>query len=162
MATLCLDLGWNCGWCLWRAGDEVTSGEWKLDRESPDDDVRLLAFRQKLSAVRAELDKAGERLDSVAYESVDFRVPTNGVYAEQVWGALWGNLLSWCRYHKIDARGVNVSTIKKHVTGHGSAAKPLVTKRVKELFPHVRGHNEADAVALLLTARNKFPAEGVR
>lgn len=158
MATLALDLATSCGWCLWRKGDVIESGEWKLAHESREDAIRFLAFRQNLTGLKSKLEACGEKLDSVVYESVDFFPEKNGVYAAHVYGALWGNLLSWCAFHRIEPVGLSVSTVKKHVTGHGSAAKELVTKRIKALFPHVRGHDEADAVAVLLTARDKFPA----
>lgn len=159
MAVATFDLGWSCGWCLWRRDDVIESGVWRLTNESPHDDVRFLAFRQNLTGLRAKLEACGEVLESVAYEQVDFFPERNGVYAAHVYGGLWGNLLSWCRFYRIAPRGIPVSTIKKHVTGHGSAAKPLVTKRIKELFPaaNITDHNEADARAILLTAQNKFP-----
>lgn len=157
MAVLTLDLGWTCGWATWRRGDVVASGTVRLASESPDDGVRFLAFRQFLTATRKEILAAGESLDDVAYERVDFLAPQNGVNAAHVWGGLWGNLASWCAFYSIPLLGLPVSTVKKHVTGHGSAAKNLVTTRVQALYPHVREHNEADAVAVLITAKNKHP-----
>lgn len=157
MAVLTLDLAWSCGWCLWRQGDRVESGVRDFKAAGGRDGARLYAFRLFLTATLNTLKAAGEALNDVAFESVDFFPAKNGVNAAHIYGALWGNLETWCEHYKIPCRGINVSTIKKHVTGHGSAAKPLVTKRVQELFPHVRQHDEADAVAVLLTAQNKFP-----
>ncbi len=157
MAVLALDLGWTCGWCTWRRGDAVASGTERFGSQSGEDGVRLLAFRQFLTATRKSIIDAGETLDDVAFERVDFIAAKNGVNAAHVWGALWGNLESWCAFYRIPLIGLPVSTVKKHVTGHGSAAKQLVTKRVQELYPHVIEHNEADAVAVLITAKNKHP-----
>lgn len=157
MAVLALDLGWTCGWCTWRRGDAVASGTERFASQSGEDGVRLLAFRQFLTATRKTIIDAGETLDDVAFERVDFLAAKNGVNAAHVWGALWGNLESWCAFYRIPLIGLPVSTVKKHVTGHGSAAKQLVTKRVQELYPHVVEHNEADAVAVLITAKNKHP-----
>lgn len=157
MAVLTLDLGWTCGWATWRRGDAVASGTERFGNQSGEDGVRLLAFRQFLTATRKEITDAGETLDNVAYERVDFIAKKNGVNAAHVWGALWGNLESWCAFYRIPLLGLPVSTVKKHVTGHGSAAKQLVTQRVQQLYPHVVEHNEADAVAVLITAKNKHP-----
>lgn len=156
MAVLALDLSLCCGWCLWRRGDKIESGHKDFERVSPQDEVRFLAFRQFLTTKRNGLIDVGETLDSVVYESVDFIPKKNGVNAAHVYGSMWGNLLSWCAFYGIKPRGLNVSVIKKHVTGYGSAAKPLVTKRVQELFPHVKQSDEADAVAVMLTAQDRF------
>ena len=157
MSVLALDLATSCGWCLWRRGDRIESGVWNLAEAGPDDADRFASLRQRLTKARKMLESAGETLNDIVYESVDFIPKKNGVYAAHVYGALWGNLLTWSRLHDIKPIGIPVATIKKHVTGHGSAAKPLVTMRIQELFPHVRKHDEADAVAVMLTAQNKFP-----
>ncbi|HTE37538.1 MAG TPA: hypothetical protein VK634_17135 [Reyranella sp.] len=156
MAYLGLDLGKSLGWALWRRGDVVESGVKHFGGEGSTDGLAFYGFRLFLGDTRKMLERAGELLEGIIYESVDFIARDNGIYAAHVYGAMWGNLESWCEQRAIPRKGINVATIKKHVTGHGSAAKPLVTKRIKLLFPHVREHNEADAVAALITARNKF------
>lgn len=162
MAVLAFDVALSLGWCAWRRGDRIESGFKDFSRVDHDDGARFLAFRQWLTAKRKEILDAGETVENVVFESVDFFPAKNGVYAAHVYGAMWGNLTSWCAFYGIDCRGINVSTIKKHVTGHGSAAKPLVTKRVQELYPHVMQHDEADAVAVMLTAQDKFPHKDAR
>ena len=157
MAVLALDLGWTFGWCVWLRGDRYDSGVVKLASESPDDGVRLLAFRQWLAAKRTEIMAAGETLNDVAYERVDFLAKDNGLNAAHVWGAQWGNLASWCAHHRIDLQGLAVSTIKKHATGHGSASRALVLDRMRARFPNVVDPDQASAVAVMLTAQNKFP-----
>lgn len=156
MAVLAFDVALSVGWCAWRRGDRIESGVKDFAGVDPNDGPRFLAWRQWLTAKRKEFLDAGETLTDVVYESVDFIPRKNGVYSAHIYGAMWGNLTSWCAFYGVRCRGINVSTIKKHVTGHGSAAKPLVTARIRELFPHVQQHDEADAVAVLLTAQKKF------
>ncbi len=159
MAVLAFDVALSVGWCAWRQGNRIESGRKDFAKVDPHDDgLRFLAWRQWLTAKRNEIIKAGETLESIVFESVDFIPQKNGVYSAHIYGAMWGNLASWCAFHKIDCRGINVATIKKHVTGHGSAAKSLVTARINAIYPHITQHDEADAVAVMLTAQNKFAA----
>src|SRR5712664_1523626 len=57
VAVLTLDLGWRFGWCTWRRGDAIAHGF----KQIPDgqDGVRLLCFRQWLTAKRKEIIDAG-------------------------------------------------------------------------------------------------------
>lgn len=156
MAVLALDLGLDCGWCLWRAGDAMSSGV-KRFRDLGPDRVRYRAFRLWLETQRRELEAAGEKLNDVTFEYIDF-VPKEARRHQglHTYGAFRGLLLAWCETNGIADRPIAWDVVKLHVTGHRSAAKPLVTKRIQQLFPNVVDHNEADAVAVMLTAQNKF------
>lgn len=159
MSYLALDLGLRLGWAIWRSDGRVQHGVKKLDEGGARDAQRFFALRLFLQDTHAKLKIEGDPLEGIVFESVDFRVSSNGVYAEHVYGAIWGGVLAWAEGKGLPVRGINVSTIKRHVVGLPTAAKPLVTKAMKERFPLCRDPNEADALAVLLTAQNKFGAE---
>lgn len=157
MAVLTLDLGWAMGWCTWRRGEAIASGVVKLHAEHVDHGIRLLAMAQWLTAKRIEILNSGEVLTDVVWEEITFVGRDNGPDAMHVHGKQLGNVERWCAFHKITRRGIPWNTVKKHVTGHGSASQQLVLKTVQQRFPDVVDHNQASAVAVMLTAQNKFP-----
>lgn len=162
MAVISLDLGWSFGWCTWRRGDVIASGVVHLARETAVDGMRLLAFSQWLSAKRAEILAAGETLDDVAYEQITFIGKGNGPESTHAHGKQLGTVQRWCAFYKIgnppgEPIGVPWNTVKKFVTNHGSASRQLVLKTIRERFPEVHDHNQASAVAVMLTAQNKYP-----
>ena len=161
MAHLALDLGLSLGWAIFHDDGEIESGVRRLIDAGGSDGARFHAMRVFLVDTRTKLKLDGEQLEGVIFERVDFLVKKNGVNAAHIYGALWGQVVGWCHGNSIPCQGIPVSTIKSHICGkaYSTAAKPLVTKRVQELFPHVRDHNEADAVAIILTAQKKYPAE---
>jgi hypothetical protein len=169
VAYLHLDLGLLCGWALWRDDDRVEHGVKNLAEAGPSDGLRFYSFGLFLGEHKRRLARDGESLRGVVFERVDFRGSrtvrengiiigraVNGINAEHVYGAIWGNLESWCEAQAIPCKGISVSDIKRHVTGIPSAAKPLVTERIKQLFPNCRSADEADALAVMVTARKKF------
>ncbi len=159
MAVLALDLGWEFGWCLWRRGDRITSGVVNLRRDAHTDGLRLLAKRQWLTATLGQLEGAGEKLTDVVYEQITF-VGKNGVETLHAHGKQLGAVESWCALKKVaEPRGIAWDVIKKHVTGQRSAARELVLKTIQQRFPDVQNHNQASAVAVMLTAQFKFPAK---
>jgi hypothetical protein len=161
MAHLALDLGLSLGWAIYHDDGSIESGMRDLARAGATDGARFHALRVFLIDTRTKLRLEGEQLEGVIYERVDFLVKKNGVNAAHLYGAIWGSVVGWCHGNGIPCQGIPVPTIKAHICrpAFKTAAKPLVTKRIKELFPHVRDHNEADAVAIVLTAQKKFPKE---
>ena len=163
MAHLALDLGLSLGWAIIRHDGKIESGVRDLARAGSTDGARFHALRLFLVDTKTKLKLEGDELEGVIFERVDFMVKKNGINAAHIYGALWGCVTSWAHGNGLPCQGIPVATIKAHICGPGlkTAAKPLVTKRIKELFPHVVDHNEADAVAIILTAQKKFPAEAL-
>lgn len=158
MATLTIDLGWSFGWCTWRRGDAIASGHVNLGRLSDYDGGRLLEMSRWLTGKRDEINRAGETLTDVVYEEINFIGDQNGVDALHAHGKQLGNLERWCAFYKIRCRGIAWNTIKKHVTGHGSASRQTMLEVVQKRFPEVTNADQSSAVAVMLTAKDKFAA----
>jgi hypothetical protein len=154
MAGLYIDHGWDMGWCVVaRAG--VASGVLDSRRGNPDDGGRLLAQSQWLTALLTRLERAGERLTEIVYEQITF-VGKNDAFTLHAHGKQLGNLQRWAALKsQPKPRGIPWDVIKKHVTGHRSAARETMLAVVAAAMPEVTDHNQASAVAVMLTATNK-------
>lgn len=154
MAGLYIDFGWDMGWLLERR-DGITSGVEHLKRGCPIDGLRLLAATQFFTGKLTMLTAAGESLDEIGYELIDF-VGKNDAATLHAHGAQRGNLLRWAALKKQpEPRGIPWDHAKKHVTGHRSASQSMMLKTVQAAMPEVTDHNQASAVAVWLTATNK-------
>lgn len=154
MAGLYIDHGWMMGWCLVRRAG-VSSGVVNLKHGNPIDGLRLLAMTQWLTPVLGVLTAAGEELEEIAYEQITF-TGKNDVDTIHAHGAQRGNLLRWAALKKQpEPRGIAWDVIKKHVTGHRSAARETMLEVVRRAMPEVTDHNQASAVAVMLTATNQ-------
>lgn len=154
MAGLYIDHGWAMGWCLvTRAG--ITSGVVDLKKGNHSDGLRLLAGTQWFTAKLAELDAASEKLTEIFYEQITF-VGKNDADTLHAHGKQLGNLQRWAALKKQpEPRGIAWDVIKKHVTGHRSAARETMLDVVRAAMPEVTDHNQASAVAVMLTATNQ-------
>lgn len=155
MAGLYIDHGWNMGWCLVRKGGAITSGMVDLKNGNRFDGARLLAMTQWLTATLTLLDNAGEKLEQIAYERITF-VGKNDADTLHAHGKQLGNLERWAALKRQpEPLGIAWNIIKKHVTGHGSASRMKMLETVQAAMPEVTDHNQASAVAVMLTATNK-------
>lgn len=153
MAVLAIDLGYAMGWGLRRRGNGLTSGVVNLRHDNPDDGTRLLAMRQWLTGALAQLTNAGETLDAIYYEKITFIGKNNTVETVHAHGEQLGNLKSWAALKKAPRPiGIPWDKAKKHITGHRSASRETILDEIRKRFPEVCDHNQASAVAVLLTA----------
>ena len=154
MAGLYIDHGWHMGWCVvTRAG--VSSGVENFKKDLPTQGGRLLAMSDWWTAKLGELTKAGEKLTEIRYEQITF-VGENDADTLHAHGMQLGNLLRWAALKKQpEPRGIAWDVIKKHVTGHRSAARETMLATVRASMPEVTDHNQASAVAVMLTATNQ-------
>ena len=104
--------------------------------------MRYLKFKRWLVDVKQSLDG----IDEIYFEEVRRHV---GVDAAHAYGGFMATLTSWCEHHQIPYQGIPVGTIKKHITGKGSANKQAIISAVKALGFNPIDDNEADAIALL-------------
>lgn len=157
MIILSLDLGTKLGVAVYKDSRKIESS--CLHLKDKDIGRRLNHFRRYLVEVKGRLG----RIDKVYFELVCGR-SSGGFKAMNLYGALWGVVLSFCDHHGIEAVGVAVPTIKKFITGNGRADKLAVIAAVQEKGIKLNSRkalqdNEADALALLLYAveneRNK-------
>lgn len=153
MARWSFDLGWSMGWCEVRRSGELASGVERLAYQQPDDGLRLVAATEFFGVQLKRLEAAGETLEAIDYEEINFVGDDNGIRAMHCHGMQLGALLRWAAFRRQPRPTPRAwNTVKKHVTGHGSASQQLVLERVRRLYPHVTDHNEASAVAVMLTA----------
>ncbi len=160
MARLAADLGYAMGWALQRRGGVVTSGVLDLRRGNPSDGNRLLAMRQWLTATLMHLQNANEALDAIFYERITFIGKNNTVESVHAHGEQLGNLKSWAALKKLpEPRGIEWDKVKKHITGHRSAARETILAEMQKRFPEagITDHNEASARAVMLTSLERFP-----
>ncbi len=147
--ALCLDLGTTTGYSIIDLSSKeisiATSGSVKLQKDKTG--KREYQLREFILMHKASLAW-------VIYEDIPYAFNHKG---GNVIPALTGVVNCTCYEYDIPCMGINVSTIKKEVTGSGKATKELVMKAVKEqtgITP--RCHNEADAIAVALSARKRF------
>lgn len=154
MAGLYIDHGWHMGFCVvTRAG--VASGVVDLKKGNHSDGLRLLAGTQWYTAKLAELTDMGEKLTEIFYEQITF-VGKNDADTLHAHGKQLGNLQRWAALKgQPEPRGIAWDVIKKHVTGQRSAARETMLKVVSAAMPEVTDHNQASAVAVMLTATNQ-------
>lgn len=154
MAGLYIDHGWHMGWCLVMR-DGITSGVVDLKKGNSIDGLRLLASTQWYTAKLAEIEAAGEKLTEIAYEQITF-VGKNDADTLHAHGKQLGNLQRWATLkNQPEPLGIPWDVIKKHVTGHRSAARETMLALVSASMPEVTDHNQASAVAVMLTATNQ-------
>lgn len=139
---LSLDLGTTTGWAV-SAQDHITSGvmSFACDRYSGGG-MRFLRFRKWLDEMRNLNNGIGE----VYFEEVRRHVGTD---ASHVYGGFMAHLTAWCEQEGIPYEGVPVGTIKKFMTGKGSASKEKMIEAIRQKGHVPQDHNEADALALL-------------
>lgn len=151
MSTLALDLGQSTGWAVGgdRLGLVVEHGTQSFAPQGHEGyGRRFLRFRAWLHDVKARF---GHRFTLVLYERVDFMKPGQ-VYAAHCWGGYEATLCAWCEHHDIPYEGIAVGTIKAAVCGSGRAKKPAIMAELRRRGYRFASHDEADAIALLLTA----------
>jgi Holliday junction resolvasome RuvABC endonuclease subunit len=140
---LALDLGTTTGWALRGRDAVITSGSPSFKPQRFEGGgMRYLRFKRWLT----ELKAASDGVDAVFFEEVRRHA---GVDAAHAYGGFMAHLTAWCEHHRIPYQGVPVGTIKKHVTGKGTAGKAEVMLAVHALGHAPADDNEADALALL-------------
>jgi Holliday junction resolvasome RuvABC endonuclease subunit len=79
-----------------------------------------------------------------------------GTDAAQIYGGLMGQVEVLGETKKIPYEGVPVGTIKKHATGKGNANKLMMITAMQALGHNPVDDNEADALALLRWAIERY------
>lgn len=145
MTILALDLATTTGWA--HSGPPITSGTifFKGSRHEGGG-MRFLRFRQWLCQM---LDILGG-VQAVYYEEVRRHLSTD---AAHIHGGLLAVLQAECELRRIPYAGIPVGTIKKHTTGKGNATKADIIAAIIERGHRPADDNEADALALLYTAK---------
>ena len=143
MNILSLDLGTTTGFAISNKGD-ITHGfiSFKPQRFEGGG-MRYLRFSKWLNEISTLIGK----IDAVYFEEVRRHL---GVDAAHAYGGFLAHLTAFCEEKNVPYSGVPVGTIKKHMTGKGSAKKTEMIEAVNKLGFPIKDDNEADAVALLL------------
>lgn len=159
MSLLALDLGTRCGFAIRRRAGAIESGSADFSPESSSEPEgrRFLRFRAWLHDQKRRLDTAGDAIELIRYERVDFLVPGQ-VYAAHCWGGFWATLAAWAEHHGIPCRGVATSTLKKAATGSGRAPKPAIMAAMRGRGFNPASSDEADALALLFVGTMEMAA----
>jgi len=146
MEILALDLGTKTGFA---ATDGRSGTKNFATKRTEGAGMLYLRFRKWL-----EEEFPRGTLDAVFFEEVRRH---NGTGAAHVYGGLRATLLAWCEEVGTPYQSVPVGTIKKHISGSGSASKGKVIASIfkkYDFFPD--DDNHADALALLSYARDSF------
>ena len=150
---LAIDLGTTTGWALRDADGRIVSGsEAFKPQRFEGGGMRYLRFKRWLS----ELKGSGEPLEAVYFEEVRRHAGTD---AAHVYGGFMATLTAWCEHHEVPYQGVPVGAIKKHATGKGNAGKPEMLDSAASRGHSPADDNEADALALLYLAIERYEAE---
>jgi hypothetical protein len=150
-SLLALDLGTHTGWAMKTLAGNVCSGVQSFKPGRFDGGgMRYLRFTRWLEEITAGVTH-------VVFEEVRRHVATD---AAHVYGGLMAHLTAFCEENKIPYEGVPVGTIKKNATGKGNADKAAMIAAMKAKGFNPKDDNEADALALLLYARELMAGEG--
>ncbi len=148
VTILALDLGTKTGWATVDPQGMIHSGTQSFKPGRFDGGgMRYLRFSNWLG----DLDRLSGPFDQVYFEEVRRHVGTD---AAHVYGGLMATLTHWCELRGLPYSGVPVGTIKLHVAGRGNAPKSAMIEAVRALGHEPADDNEADAIALLLYARD--------
>lgn len=139
MNILALDLGTKTGYAILYNG-EISSGVKKLPQKTFGS--RFSEFRSWLMRIISQ-----NKIDLVCFERV-YR--HNGTEAAHVFGGFMYMLAAVCDKMQIPSRGINVVTIKKHMTGKCNANKQEMILAAYERNFDLVDDNEADALGVLL------------
>lgn len=139
---LALDLGTTCGYALTFSQGGFTSGfENFKPKNHESHGKRYLNFKTFLESTIITNDWC------VFYEMVHSHAGTD---AAHMFGGYMATLQSFCEEREISYQGVAVGTIKKGITGKGTASKDEVKEAVSRIIGTKKDNdNEADAIAVL-------------
>lgn len=141
---LTLDLGTNTGFALYNPATGTVTHDTISFKLSCDDGggIRLVRFSRWITRLHSEIP-----LTHVLFESVRAH---KGTAPAHVYGEFSGFIKLFCEERQIPFEGVNVSTIKKHITGNGRVrGKQPIIDAVRRLGFSPKTDNDADALALL-------------
>jgi len=96
-------------------------------------------------------------LDLVAFERV---AAHKGTDAAHVYGGMVAIITSWCESAGVPYAGIPVGEIKKHATRSGKADKDAVIAAMRARHLNPGSHDEADAQAIWLLAREELAPHG--
>jgi Holliday junction resolvasome RuvABC endonuclease subunit len=151
MNIFALDLGIKTGWALICNGLVKSGGVNFATTKLAGYGLRFLNFRNWLAEM---LGKHGVEL--VVFEDVRAHA---GVFAAHAYGGFMAQLASVCEEQRVQYRGFGVKTIKKFITGSGNAGKQDVIEALQTKGYRPVDDNEADAIALVLLAKDKIASE---
>jgi hypothetical protein len=161
-SILSLDLGTTTGWALRSRDGSIVSGSQSFKPQRFEGGgMRYLRFTRWLSEIAVTGETAEDEvkrvndtmLDHIVFEEVRRHA---GVDAAHAYGGFMSQLTSFAERHKIPYEGVPVGTIKKHATGRGNANKLLMIAAMEHLGYKPADDNEADALALLHYAIERY------
>ena len=163
-SILSLDLGTTTGWALRSRDGSIVSGSQSFKPQRFEGGgMRYLRFTRWLTEIavagnsnlfRDDAERVNDTLlDQIVFEEVRNHA---GVDAAHAYGGFSTHLASFAERHAIPYEGVPVGTIKKHATGKGNAGKPLMMAAMQELGYKPVDDNEADALALLHYAIERY------
>lgn len=161
-SILSLDLATTTGWALRSSDGSIVSGSQSFKPQRFEGGgMRYLRFTRWLSEVaitgeteEGEVKRVNDTiLDQIVFEEVRRHV---GVDAAHAYGGFMSHLTSFAERHAIPYEGVPVGTIKKHATGRGNANKLMMITAMQALGHNPVDDNEADALALLRWAIERY------
>jgi hypothetical protein len=152
-SILSLDLGTTTGWALRSRDGSIVSGSQSFKPQRFEGGgMRYLRFNRWLSEI-ASPDGSANLVDHIVFEEVRSHVATDAAHA---YGGFLSHLEVFGETRQIPFKGVPVGTIKKHATGKGNANKLLMIAAMEHLGYKPADDNEADALALLHYAVERY------
>lgn len=147
---LALDFGLKMGWAVYYGPDDVLYGteSFKPGRHEGGGMVwvRLRTWLRSMHEEHGPIDR-------VYYEEVRGH---KGTDAAHYYGGFLALTTGWCENHEIPYLGVPVQSIKKFATGRGNASKDQVRTAMLERGYEPADDNQADALALMSLAVEKW------
>lgn len=145
-----VDVGATSGYCIFRDGRIVMSGEWDIrPRANDSPGMRHLNLRRRLEDVFEAYGKP----TMVAYEQPNQR---GGWATEALFGDV-ATIKTWCAERQVSHHAVHIATLKKWAAGHGRADKAKMRQAAARILEACGGSerswedipdNEADAVCI--------------
>lgn len=152
-SILSLDLGTTTGWALRSRDGSIVSGSQSFKPQRFEGGgMRYLRFNRWLSEIVSP-GRSANLVDHIVFEEVRRHVATDAAHA---YGGFLSHLEVFGETRQIPYEGVPVGTIKKHATGKGNANKLLMIAAMQGLGYSPADDNEADALALLHCAIERY------
>lgn len=154
MDIAAFDLGGACGWAT-QIGSELSHGWWKLTTASKKDTpgTRFSRFRHNITDMLERFTDITNTL--FVYENV---CGHRGVKAAHAYGGYRAILLDVLEERGVcgNCYPVNVGEIKRYATSNWKESKEGMIGALETLNIHVKSDDEADAIWLLLYARDNL------
>lgn len=170
MIWISIDPGVNCGWAVWE--DDILKASGRIHNLECEADDKDNIREKKVAYIRKRIGNLFEEY-LPEYMAIERPYISNNFSSDTILTQIriWGVIIDYALVCQIPIKQFAPTTVKKAITGSGSASKELVQAYVKATFgeEHKKYADQADAVAIGTAflrhrcemAEKPYPYEGI-